>query len=436
MKTFIYVPHNLIRNAVLVPLLLLAAVANAGTAPTPFRTAANILLQELQQNRALTLYPEEFNNLLVTISNAEFRHKTGNDVDGEKLYSMALFKAELLSKRLRENTTATLPSSVQSQSPGVFMLASSSLGATATQGTYAADSAWPGEPAAEGIEDGSEERNLKLSSRIVGGEGIYVVRKNDTLRLVASRLGVSSGELARLNHLKSGSYLVAGQKLKYNNRRIIPARTVRDGIIVNIPERGLYLFKRGKLAAKYPVAVGMSKKREKTIWRTPTGKFRIVDKKENPQWTVPPSIRKEMEENGEEIIEVMPPGPKNPLGRHAIKTSLPGILIHGTIRPTSINTYSSHGCIRVMPEDMEKLFRSVSISMRGEIIYQPIKMEVTSDGRVFLEVNHDIYGQIEDMRGEVEKLVNRHRVEDRVSWASIMKVIAARKGIAEEITSQ
>ena len=158
--------------------------------------------------------------------------------------------------------------------------------------------------------------------------------------------------------------VTAGQSLKYNNRRIVP-KSIRNGIVVNIPDRNLYLFRNGRVSANYPVALGISKKEESTIWRTPAGKFRIVDKKENPTWRIPLSIQKEMEENGEEVLELVPPGPKNPLGKYAMRTTLSGILIHSTTRPASINSYSSHGCIRVMPEHMERLFRIGTMPTAG-----------------------------------------------------------------------
>jgi L,D-transpeptidase ErfK/SrfK len=251
--------------------------------------------------------------------------------------------------------------------------------------------------------------------------------------VVGSRLGVSWRQLARLNRLNPDKPLLPGQKINYNNRRIVPKK-IKDGILVNIPERKLYLFRDDRLSATYPVAAGISKKKEKTIWRTPTGKFTIVDKRENPSWLVPPSIRKEMEEEGEEVLDLVPPGPNNPLGKYALKTSLSGIMIHSTIRPASIYTFSSHGCIRMMPEHMEALFKDVSVNMSGEIIYQPVKIEVTADRRVFLEVNRDVYEQVKDIKAEVKMLVTKKGVGDSVSWEKIAQVIRESAGIAEEVT--
>ncbi|NJD92151.1 MAG: hypothetical protein FIA91_11675, partial [Geobacter sp.] len=274
----------------------------------------------------------------------------------------------------------------------------------------------------------------RLSARIVGKEGVYTARRKESLRLVASRLGVRLRDLATMNRLKPDSTVLAGQKLKYNNRRIVPKR-LNNGIVINIPDRSLYLFRNGRVASRYPVAVGIAKKGDSIIWRTPVGKFRIIDKKENPTWKIPPSIQKEMEENGEEVIAEIPPGPKNPLGKYAMRTTLPGIMIHSTTRPASINSYSSHGCIRVMPEHMERLFRDVTVPMQGEIVYAPVKAEVTEDGRVFLEVNNDSYEQLEDLAQEVNRVLKKARASEMVSWKKVRQLLNEKSGIAVDVSA-
>ncbi|HZV81113.1 MAG TPA: L,D-transpeptidase family protein [Geobacteraceae bacterium] len=423
-------------------LLLLAAgnVEAAGKAavPTPYRTAANIKLRELQAD-APWKFPEEWSSLSVTIAAAEKKHNEGDETEAERIYHLALLKVELLADRVRrgaedEPVSSEPVSPVPDQDGGAADGSASAYDAVTTADEAGVTASGSGDGEQPDGAFGHATRQIR-SKRIVGGEGVYSVRRNDTLRLVSSRLGVNLRELARMNGLKTDSPLWTGQKLRYNNRRIVP-KTLANGIVVNIPEKSLYLFKRGRLAATYPVAVGMARKTDRAAWRTPTGRFRVVAKKENPTWTVPLSIRKEMKTQGEKVVEFVPPGPRNPLGRYAITTSLSGIMIHGTTKPTSINTFSSHGCIRVMPEHIDDLFRSVSIAMPGEIIYQPVKVAVTGDGRVFLEVNQDVYGQIEDIRAEVERQLRRHNAEEMVSWNRVTQVVRAQKGIAEEITLQ
>lgn len=130
----------------------------------------------------------------------------------------------------------------------------------------------------------------------------------------------------------------------------------------------------------------------------------------------------------------MPPGPDNPLGRYAIKTTLPGILIHETIKPASVNQYRSHGCIRVLPENIGKLFEEVEPDTPGELLYMPVKAAVSDKGRVFLEVHKDFYSRIKDMREEVRSQLEKIGVTNKVDWQKVEKILKERTGIAEDVT--
>ena len=272
-----------------------------------------------------------------------------------------------------------------------------------------------------------------ISSMLVGEADVYVAKKRDSLRLVAAKLGVSKLHLIKMNKLDPKAPLKEGQELRYNNRKIIPVH-IPNGIIINIPDRTLYHFKNSKLILSVPVALGAPQKGSDFNWMTPTGKFRIVSKRKDPAWRVPRSIQSEMERNGQEVITVMPPGKQNPLGRYAITTSLPGILIHSTTRPASIYSYASHGCIRVSPEWIGRLFNEVKVDSPGEIIYQPVKLAITEEGRIFLEVHKDVYGKSGRLQNAAKRLIKKHNVEDNVDWNKVEQVIRDRAGLAEEIS--
>jgi lipoprotein-anchoring transpeptidase ErfK/SrfK len=404
-----------------IPVLLVLLLAGCATSPSS-RPDAEALLHDLRMGELQATHYEEYLSFMRIIEAAELKQRNGSYDEAEELYRLAVVKGLILKQARHE--PQVLPAA-----------ASAGNDSSLTQKEVLPPPASAGEPAGKVSAPAppNEKMSGLLSERIVGGEGVYLVKEKETLRLVGSRLGAGWRQLARLNRINPDKPLQPGQKIKYNNRKIVPKK-IRDGILVNIPERKLYLFKNDQLRATYPVAAGIAKKNEKTIWRTPTGKFTIVDKRENPSWLVPLSIRKEMEEAGEEVLDLVPPGPKNPLGKFALKTSLSGIMIHSTIRPASIYTFSSHGCIRVMPEHMEALFRDVSVNMPGEIIYQPVKIEVTTDKRVFLEVNRDVYEQVKDIKVEVKRLVTKKGVGDSVSWEKIDKVIRESAGIAEDVT--
>jgi len=416
-------------HLLLVFMLLFAASGESAAQGTAAREAVHSLLRELQGAGLARELPQEMESFALAVTMADERLSRGEAAESERLYLLARMKGELLAGRIRGrgaeagNLHRSDPESATA--PPAAVEAREEFAEEVDESVF--ESEW-GVPA-------DVTTGEVLSARIVGGEGLYTVRRNDTLRLIASRLGVNQRDIAGLNRIGINAPLKAGQKLRFNDRRIVP-KTLRNGILVNIPERSLYLFKGGRLTARYPVAVGRAGGKDKADWRTPVGRFRVTDKIENPSWTVPPSIRREMEAKGEEVVRVVPPGPRNPLGKQAIKTTMSGIMIHGTQKPASINTYSSHGCIRVMPEHMESLFRSVAISTPGEIIYQPVKVAVTEDNRVFLEVNRDVYGKVDDIREEVKRTLSSHRVAENVSWNRVRQVIQDSRGIAEEVTLQ
>ena len=268
---------------------------------------------------------------------------------------------------------------------------------------------------------------------MVGGMVEYHVVKGDTIEGIGSKLGVKWGRIVRENGINLNKPLRIGQRIRANTRKIVP-RTVENGIIINIPDRTLYFFKKGALAMSFPVGLGIASGRESEPWRTPEGTFRVKNKQKNPKWYVPKSIQKEMASKGKYVEHVVQPGPDNPLGKHVIRTTLSGIEIHETIWPSSVYQFRSHGCIRVLPEDMEKLFKEVGTDTPGEIIYVPVKVATYDNGRVFLEVHRDVYGKFGDLNAEARRLIAKAGVSRRVDWQKVDKAVREKSGIAEDIT--
>jgi L,D-transpeptidase ErfK/SrfK len=267
---------------------------------------------------------------------------------------------------------------------------------------------------------------------IIGGETSYVVQKGERLELIGAKLGVFWKNIARENGLDPEVRVTPGQQIRVTTRKIVP-RTVEDGIIVNIADRTLYLFKGGNMSA-YPVGVGVPIEDDFGDWRTPTGKFTVTAKRKNPIWFVPESIQMELAAKGKTVEEAVPPGPKNPLGRYALQTSIPGVLIHETIKPASVYRYQSHGCIRVLPVNMEKLFGEVEKGTKGEIIYEPVKVAVADDGRTYLEVRTDTYRKLASLRDHTWKLINERQFAGQVDPVRVERVIREQSGIAEDVT--
>lgn len=406
--------------------LLLAAPTQAGD----IRSEAMAMLAKLRQEGVATRFPEELRSLDATVATAEMYYQLNDQPNAERYYRLATQKGTLLQERLQ--TPAPLsPSSMEPTAPPAPPPTETTAPTTAP--SVEPQRAQQKDPDQQPVAHDYQPQPVQ-SEKLVGTIGSYTVVKKDTLRLVAGKLGVSRSQLMAMNGLTPKSVLKEGQVLRYNNQRIIPPSTIKNGIVINIPDRMLYYFQNSKVVYATAVALGTPTKMDDIPWHTPIGRFRIIDKAKDPVWTVPPSIQEEMRREGKEVITSIPPGDDNPLGKYAMKTSLPGILIHSTIKPWSIYTYASHGCIRVYPDRMEELFKMVKLHTPGEIIYRPVKAAVTEQGRIFLEVHGDIYAKTKGLENEAKALLNSMQLGGKVDWAKVKKAISRKAGVAEEIT--
>jgi len=270
------------------------------------------------------------------------------------------------------------------------------------------------------------------ANMIIGGETVYIVKKGDSFELIGARLGVHWKNIPKENGLEMDKNPEPGTRLRVTTRKIVP-RLLDNGILVNIPDRTLYLFKAGSLIT-FPIGVGKAVEDEAGNWKTTTGKFRIVGKKTNPTWYVPDSIQIEAALKGKWVDEVVPPGRGNPLGKHALVTTIPGVLIHETIYPSSVYRYRSHGCIRVLPEHMKELFPLVEVNTPGEIIYEPVKVAVTDNGKTYLEVRTDAYRRVGSLREHTRKVIEAKGLSDKVAWKKVDMLVKTESGIAEDVS--
>jgi L,D-transpeptidase ErfK/SrfK len=404
------------------------------------RSTARDAIALLQQAAPSRKTSTEIASIKAAFSTAEDFLQHGDNELSERYYLLTIQKTRVLMSLLSEQTLGTSENSAlqpgEKQQPApVTRIPIADIPPTATEKRPPAPQQ-PKQvtPPAVNAEQKNEYIPDKIiSETLVGNTSVYTVKKKDTLRLIAAKLGVSQQHLRQMNNLEPKPSFKPGQTLKYNNRKIIPQH-MRNGIVINIPDRTLYYFKDGKLASSLPVALGAGKKGSKYDWTTPTGKFKIVAKQKDPTWHVPRSIQSEMENKGKEVITSMPPGPRNPLGRYAIKTSLPGILIHSTTKPGSIYSFASHGCIRVYPEQMAGLFKEVRVNTPGEIIYLPVKLAVTEEGRVFLEVHRDAYNRKAELQEVAKQLIEKHNISNKVDWNKVESVIKHKAGLAEDVT--
>lgn len=213
-----------------------------------------------------------------------------------------------------------------------------------------------------------------------------VANEEDTLLDVARRYNIGQNEIVLVNP-KVDRWLPGTEApILIPDSRILPD-TPRKGLTLNLPEYRLYYFSPGqKTVTTHPISVG------RQDWNTPLGQTKVVHKRENPTWTPPESIKKEHAEKGEILPNVVPAGPDNPLGFFALRLGIPGYLIHGTNKPYGVGMRVSHGCIRMYPEDIEKLFPEVKVGMPVNIVNQPVKVG-WRDKIIYIEVYPELEGE-------------------------------------------
>ena len=128
-------------------------------------------------------------------------------------------------------------------------------------------------------------------------------------------------------------------------------------IVIDTANTYLYLVLGGGKAMRYGIGVG----REGFTW---SGMERISRMKEWPDW-FPPT---EMIERQPYLPRMMAGGPGNPLGARALYLGNTLYRIHGTNQPSTIGSFVSSGCIRLLNEDIEDLYSRVQMGTRVVVL--------------------------------------------------------------------
>ena len=222
------------------------------------------------------------------------------------------------------------------------------------------------------------------SPDLIGELGQTTTVYEDTISDLARNFDQGYREM-RLANPKVDSWLPGnGTEVLVPSMYVIP-KAPRDGIIINTAEMRLYYF-NGKDASgakrlmTFPISIGREQ------WVTPKGRTTVVGKVKNPAWHPPKSIRKEHAEEGDILPLVVPAGPDNPLGTHALMLGIDGYLIHGTDKPFGIGMRVTHGCIRMYPEDIVTMFNATRVGTPVHIVNQPLKVGIAG-GNIYLEVH-------------------------------------------------
>ncbi len=277
---------------------------------------------------------------------------------------------------------------------------------------------------------------------LIGSLTRYKIQPGDTLLDVGRWYGLSAKEVSDANNHLDWWSPPPGREAIVPTEHILP-EAPHVGVVLNIPEMRLYYFypspalvrHRGKLRAvsltrqtasvvyTFPVGLG------RFDWKTPVGIWTVVAKTKDPTWVVPNDIYQEHLERDGEADHVIPGGdPDNPLGHYRLSLSLPEYALHGTDVPWGVGMNVSHGCVRLYPEDIERLYSKVRIGTPGRFVYQPVKFGWRGDS-LYVEVHDDLYAMYPGLWNHAVSEVKRLKLEDQVDMSKLEKAVELRSGI-------
>jgi L,D-transpeptidase ErfK/SrfK len=220
---------------------------------------------------------------------------------------------------------------------------------------------------------------------VIGQMSTITASSNDTLLDIARRYDLGQNEILLANPSVDRWLPEDNAVVVLPNRFILP-NVERTGMVLNLPEMRLYYFPEAAagetpIVITHPISVG------RMDWETPLGKTSIINKKKDPDWRPPQSLKDEaIAEGNEPLPDIVKAGPDNPLGRYAMRLGIPGYLIHSTNKPYGVGMRVTHGCLRMYPEDIERLFEDIPVGTQVHIVNQPIKLGRLA-GSLFVELH-------------------------------------------------
>jgi L,D-transpeptidase ErfK/SrfK len=269
---------------------------------------------------------------------------------------------------------------------------------------------------------------------IVGQLQTYRTEADDSLLDLARQYDVGYVAMIAANPVLDPWVPGVGKEIVLPTQHLLP-QAPHDGIVINIAEMRLYYFPvRDGPPETYPLGVGEEGS------ETPSGETRVVRKVANPTW-----YRTKNEIAAKPWApKIVPPGPDNPLGAYALYLGWASYLIHGTDDWRGVGRRDSRGCIRMYPEDIERLFHEVKIGTRVTVVNQPVKFAWVND-RLFMEVHPtpqqadqlelDNIDDYVDPAGLTKTILAVAKdAASRLDWAAIRQAAKDRNGIPVPIT--
>jgi L,D-transpeptidase ErfK/SrfK len=299
----------------------------------------------------------------------------------------------------------------------------------------------PPPPPVEAASIANERFELAPGQDVVGTVQIVKSGKDDTLTDIARRFNVGYEEIVRTNPKIDPWLPGEGTEIVVPSQFILPDAP-RTGVVINIPAMRIFYYppvKKGQrqVVFTHPIGIG------KVGWRTPEGVTKIVRRQKDPTWRVPVSVRKEHHENGEELEPVIGPGPDNPLGKYAFYLQWPSYLIHGTNKPAGVGLRSSHGCIRLYPEDIEQFFNMVPLGTQVRVVNQPFLFG-WREGQLYMQPYDVLEDDTRDWTKAQKKLLTQsfaarlqqqlQQQHEQVDWTLVSSLSRSPRGIPVPIT--
>jgi len=284
------------------------------------------------------------------------------------------------------------------------------------------------------LSGGRAQAAYAIEGDVVGAVARYTVKPKDTLYKIARQFDVGIVELLTANPDIDPWLPKKGTVLTLPTMHVLPAIR-REGIVINLSELRLFYFFDPYTVMTFPIGIG------KKGWPTPTGVTTVIKKRRQPVWIPPDSIRKE----NPDLPAFIPPGPDNPLGDYAMNLGWSGYLIHGTNRPYGVGRRSSHGCIRLYPEDIALLFSAVKegtpvtvidasykLGWRHNILFLEVMPTQRQPGAV-MENKKPELSDIPEVYGDVKQVAG---LAAYIDWQAVRDAVIRRSGVPVAIATR
>jgi lipoprotein-anchoring transpeptidase ErfK/SrfK len=173
---------------------------------------------------------------------------------------------------------------------------------------------------------------------------------------VASSKAQRAGEDVVMADLKpgvDGGSTTDGLPFTLHRQVVFYRSTLIPGsIAIDRVHRFLYLIDANNSARRYGIGIA-----EECL--SGGSLFRVTSKLEWPDWIPSGANPKESD-----ALLTAAGRPGSPLGARALLLDKPGLIIHGTNSPKTIGHLVASGCIRLVNDDVEDLYRRVSLDTR------------------------------------------------------------------------